>query len=680
MKRFIHTILTVGLLCAGCSEKETAEDPFKGTDNYIFSLVLHTETADYEAEIVGDRISMTIAPGTSLAGAEAEYEHSELATIAPDPAEVGDWNAERQFVVTSHSGAERVYTYVCTESADIHEGDVVLRTQAEVDAFGALGRDIVTGSLIVGTAVGRDGDAMRDLMIDDVSALSGIREIRGNLIINNTVSCETFEMASLERVNALRAGNTENGNQIGNLRYLNMETLSFPKLRSIDGECRIVNTLGLNLVSMPSLGRIGGDLYVNGYGSSELRLDLKALEEVRDFYVLSSEFHSLDLPRLRQAADITLLGNRITLSAPILETAEALDISSVLSADCPALKRCASAAMRIVNDCDFSSLEEVAGDLELPYYVLAEYTYLFPKLETVGGKLSVGARGWTMFPALKRFGGLDLSNDNGIHYFRIDEIDLTPYETGPLGISLMFGFEKLTGPETYDGELRTRGRSIAGFKTVRSLYAAGTADNEFETVEEDCTLVNATCPALRSVGRNMTVNGDCTLPALQRVGRKLDINPTAEVCTLPALEQIGDGSLSATAHCLAIGEDAYLPDLRRIDFPVLKRVRGMLYMNPDGDLRGLKTISAPMLEEVEGTIYIGRTPRYNPSLCSVLETIYFPMLRSAASVEINHNRMLKDFSAFGTVARTLRESRWKVSDNGYNPTLRDMLDGKYIGE
>ena len=50
MKRFIHTILTIGLLCAGCSEKETAEDPFKGTDNYIFSLVLHTETADYEAE------------------------------------------------------------------------------------------------------------------------------------------------------------------------------------------------------------------------------------------------------------------------------------------------------------------------------------------------------------------------------------------------------------------------------------------------------------------------------------------------------------------------------------------------------------------------------------------------------------------------------------------------------
>ena len=212
------------------------------------------------------------------------------------------------------------------------------------------------------------------------------------------------------------------------------------------------------------------------------------------------------------------------------------------------------------------------------------------------------------------------------------------------------------------------------------MYAAGTADNEFETVKEDCTLVNATCPALRSVGRNMTADGDCTLPALQRVGRKLDINPTAEVCTLPALEQIGDGSLSATAHCLAIGEDAYLPDLRRIDFPVLKRVRGMLYMNPDGDLRGLKTISAPMLEEVEGTIYIGRTPRYNPSLCSVLETIYFPVLRSAASVEINHNRMLKDFSAFGTVARTLRESRWKVSDNGYNPTLRDMLDGKYIGE
>ena len=103
-------------------------------------------------------------------------------------------------------------------------------------------------------------------------------------------------------------------------------------------------------------------------------------------------------------------------------------------------------------------------------------------------------------------------------------------------------------------------------------------------------------------------------------------------------------------------------------------------MNPDGDLIGLKTISAPLLEQIDGALYIGRTPRYNPSNCSVLETVDFPRLQSVASVDVNYNPLLKDFSSFKYVVSALKESKWKTSNNGYNPTLQDMLDGKYLGE
>ncbi len=683
MKRHIFTIAVslCSLLGMGCSETDDANDPFAGTDNYLFSLVLHNGAHDYEAQIVGDRITLTVAPGTSLTGAAAEYELSELSTIAPDPATVSEWNEEQRFVVTSYSGTERVYTYACVEADDIHEGDVVLKTQAEVDAFGALGRDVIDGSLILGTTVSREADDVSDIAIDDVSALSGIRKISGNIVVNNTVRCKTFKMESLESVNAVRVGNRENGNIIGTIRYMEIGALSFPNLRSIEGECRIINTFNLTEVSMPALRRIGGDLYAYGYGMTSTGLYFDVLEEVQNIHIsLGSQTHTIHMPNLRLAADIWIWNNNACVSFPLLEAADAIAcICGQFSA--PAMKRCVSFTLSGISEqegyCDCSSLEEMTGQLELPTNTVEDNAFFFQKLETVGGRISGSARLWSMFPALKRFGGLILYNNIGIYHVEIDEIDLTPYEIGTLGIEIGFGLKRLSGPDEYSGELYCRADAVSGFRTVGALNIVGCKSNEFECVEGNSTLHDTFCPNLDRVGRDLTVSGDSPLPALRSVGRKLELFPSVAEYSLPALEEIGDGTLSATAHCLAIGEDAYLPDLRKIEFPVLKRVRGMVYMNPDGDLIGLKTISAPQLEAIEGALYIGRTPRYNPSNGSVLETIDFPRLQSAASVEINYNPSLKDFSSFLTVVRTLQASRWKTSNNGYNPSWQDMMDGKY---
>lgn len=663
MKRYIYAILAsaIGFVSAGCSDTDTEADPFTGKDNFLFSLVLHIGDTELPARIIGEQVSLTVPAGISLDRAEATYELSELATIVPNPDDVTDWSAEQIFVVTSYSGEKRTYTYACIESDTVYEGDVTLKSQSEVEAFGLLAPEVIEGSLTVGAVNGET--------ISDISALAGIREIRGNLLINNSVRCERFEMPELERIDALRIGSAEttaeNNPAIG--------ALAFPVLTDINGDCKIFYVNDLKTVSMPALRRIGGDLFLSGVNPS---LSFDDLEETQHIYMQNIQI-DICFPKLHSAANIQILSNQREIDLPLLETAGNIVFSSDVVL-CPRLQKCASLETSSRTN-DFSSLEEVFTDLLLSYAANDGASLLVPSLTAVGGMLTVQSWMWESFPALRRLGGVTVY-DSGFNAAELDTIDLAQYEMGNLGIYLSLSIETLIGPDEYGGELMTRAKTVKGFRTVKSLDIAGCTSNEFECVKENCVVNDMDCPVLQSVGRDMTVNGSCSLPVLHSVGRKLNLYPTTAEYALPALEEVGDGSLSATAHCLAIGEDGYLPTLEKIEFPVLKRILGMVYMNPDGDLIGLKTISAPLLEQIEGALYIGRTPRYNPSNCSVLETVDFPRLQSVTSVEINYNPFLKDFTSFRNVVGALKESRWKTSNNGYNPTLQDMLNGKYIGE
>lgn len=653
--------VAIGFVSVGCSDTDSEPDPFTGNDNFLFSLVLHIGDMELPARIIGERISLTVSPGTSLGGAEATYELSELATIAPNPAEVTDWNAEQQFVVTSYSGEKRIYTYTCTESDTVYDGDITLKSQEEVDAFGLLAPEVIEGSLTVGAINGAE--------ITDISALAGVREIRGNLLINNSVRCERFEMPELERVNALRVGNTESDER----NNPSIGTLAFPALADINGDCKIVCIDDLEEVSMPALRRIGGDLFLSGVNPS---LSFDELEETQHIWMQNMRI-DICFPKLRSAANIWMHSNQKEISLPLLETAGNIVFSSE-TVLCPALQKCASLETNSRTS-DLSSLKEVFTDLKLSYAANDGASLLVPGLAAVGGMLTVQSWMLESLSALAQFGGITIYA-SGFNAAKLDTIDLSQYEMGDLGIYLNLSAETLIGPDEYGGELVARAKTVKGFRTVKSLDIAGCTSNEFECVEENCVVSDVDCSSLRSVGRDLTVNGTCSLPVLHRVGRKLNLYPSTAEYTLPALEEVGDGSLSATAHCLAIGEDSYLPTLRKIEFPVLRSIRGMVYMNPDGDLIGLKTISAPLLEQIDGALYIGRTPRYNPSNCSVLETVDFPRLQSVASVDVNYNPLLKDFSSFKYVVSALKESKWKTSNNGYNPTLQDMLDGKYLGE
>ena len=155
---------------------------------------------EYHAAISGDRITLTVPVGVDLTGATVSYELCEQATIKPDPASITDWNNDQAFRVTSYNQSWGSYTYTVSRSQIVNNGNVTLLTQADVEAFAASGVTVVDGNLTIGAAGATSPfDTIRDL-----SALSGLTEVRYNLTINNTFGGKSLAgLDNLTRVGGL---------------------------------------------------------------------------------------------------------------------------------------------------------------------------------------------------------------------------------------------------------------------------------------------------------------------------------------------------------------------------------------------------------------------------------------------------------------------------------------------
>ena len=126
---------------------------------------------------------MVTAPlNVSLSGAKVNFSLCEQASISPAPEEVTDWDTEQTFVVTAYNQETKKYTYNVMRTDVPSEGEVRLVTQADVDALAASGVTIIEGDLIIGENSLKEGaDTIKDL-----SALSGLIEVKQNIIVNNS--------------------------------------------------------------------------------------------------------------------------------------------------------------------------------------------------------------------------------------------------------------------------------------------------------------------------------------------------------------------------------------------------------------------------------------------------------------------------------------------------------------
>jgi len=180
--RYIYQLVTGCLLASvtffsACKKKSD----FVGIDNYITSFSLKKGSTTFMAAITDSSIIINAPEGFSLDSATATVKLSEHASIYPNPSAIISWNEESQFVVNAYDGARKIYRYTIQRKGISVDNDVVLATQADVDAFAAQGATEIAGNLIIGAMTGTDS-------ITNLNGLYKLKKIGYSLIVYPTFS------------------------------------------------------------------------------------------------------------------------------------------------------------------------------------------------------------------------------------------------------------------------------------------------------------------------------------------------------------------------------------------------------------------------------------------------------------------------------------------------------------
>lgn len=722
-----YYIIILATLLLGCTRtEEIVVDPYRGGDNFIYEFSLQTAEASYRAVVTDGSISLTVPPEFSLEGATAAYELSELATIAPDPGSITDWEAPIEFQVTSYNGTRRTYAYTLHRQLNSYEGDLVLRTQAEVDAFADSGITAITGSLILGKKSNES--------INDLSGLRNLVEVGESIVFMNCSDLESIEFPSLEKVGNMYFDKIS-------YQYPDMTRVQYadlPKLRTV--------TYSLDLPArndyLPSLEYVGGDLRTKVTEGS-----LQKLKRCNGKLRLSSTVH-VECPELEFAGDMILPAGSIDF--PKLTEVGNLDLGTGVYSF-PVLEKCTSITTLNRSDLDipdgFPALKQIAGSINAGGSVcpLLEQVSCdvsngtFPTLEQVGGSVRdadcplltsipgdvqnstlplVTSIGGTVkceryaeleknYPSLHEVGGIVI--DDQSHELAEEKWDFSGYEIGTSGLRINKNaiLPRIIGPETLVGELyfylylhNAQPLELEGFRTVGALFIASLGNDgsrnspielpSIETVEGDCYLHGRRVEManLKRVGGHLNIEADnISMPALERIGKRfttdycININRYGDepfAISFPKLTEVGDNTLSNSQICFYIS-DYTVPTL---EFPELQSVHGRVVIGGEGnshpDHTLLETVSMPKLHTVEGDLKIGAS--YSFFKGSIVNKLSFPALTSVASVNISKHPLLFDFSTFAPIVPSLKNGLWTVTECGYNPTLQNMLDGEYIGE
>lgn len=368
-KYVLLSVLLVPFIVGMVACNDDQDDDFLGTDNFISKFELTVNEKTYEGSITDDQILVTVPTGLSLNGAGANVVFCEHATIEPEPGEISDWSEELQLMVTAYNGEKRAYTYKPAYSDLSVEGNIVLATQEDVDAFGETGTTVIHGNLTIGA----NADGESEIM--DLSALSNLKEVDFKVTI-----CKSFVGKTLAGLDHLE--------KAGGLNISGVDSLvevSLPKLKEVGLEV-VVTGRKLEKVTLPLLATVTESLTIKGDSLAEVALPELAVVK-KDFTLhgstgtaLTNPMQALSLPKLEE------VGGHFSLDY----------WSNVAQVDMPALKR-------------------VAGLLTLNNVRKVEsFSSSFPLLEEIGGFSSADLRAATEFslPALKRITGYKDINGN----------------------------------------------------------------------------------------------------------------------------------------------------------------------------------------------------------------------------------------------------------------------------
>ncbi|MDR1273892.1 MAG: hypothetical protein LBK12_05015 [Odoribacteraceae bacterium] len=610
MKIRNYLLVIAAVFLAACKDDFT--DPFGGTDNYITSFALTMDGATYPGVFEDDTIVMPLREGASLYGAVATVRLSERAAIYPDPASIHDWRGEQQFAVVSYSGARRVYLYVPRLANVVHEGDVALETQADVDAFAALGVTAINGNLIIGRASGEDS-------ISSTAALAALKRVEYDLVINNRVNGETLAFENLEEAGSITISAAYKWVVFPRLRQVNLSA-SFGSQYSL--QCPDLEVVGKNLSAQnastldngfdfPNLKRVGGTLQLTNTVWRVNAFSLPKLEAA-GAVSLSISASQILLPALKTCAGAFTASNANTLEIelPALETVGSLTMSGAkyMSFDLPALASATTLSLTGATAAYFN-LPALTSATTLTLSGAAAARVDLPLLERVGTLTATNltALETLSLPALRAATRINVPSSAKLHY-----LDLRAVTVDYLNLSSVDSI-RIEGTGTISNTLglsSVRHGVIAGFTTINTLSISSC---------ESASLPDAT-----------RLTGNATIYFYD--GNKI---------ALPKLKTV-EGNFSFTCY----SESQPAPS--EVDFGSLESIGGSLTVSGSTTYNGLTNLDM------------------------------FAALASVPSATVTNQKNLVSYEGLKNAIASVKT--WRATGNKYNPTLQNLLDGKWIME
>jgi len=674
----------LGSLITSCSDDES---DFEGSDNLVKSFELSTGNTTYKGAITLNEITIIVPEGTFLENAKATVSISENATINPDPATVTNWNNGITFTVKSYNNSEKIYTLSVKYSPLITEGDILLATQEEVDAFTDKNINAIYGNLIIGKAVGETAldtiinlDGLTKLNYVDKTItinptfagedLSGLTNLKhaGGIFINKIDSLKNVSFPSLERVDmdfylynsktqkmecpklisvghdltistdslssvyfgALNTIGNDFSVQIINRKSVKLQTISTPQLTIVTGVLDIKNCDALESFNFPELKNIGS-IAINGIGLTE-KMSFPKVEMISgDVTIQGAEkLKEIAMPVLRTSGTISLKksGNSLTVL-------EKLDFTSLIKAKSLILDNIAITSLD-----GFKSLSEISEALTIQN---------LKNLTSLDGLASLKSVNGTAL----------LVNISGLNEINFKS---TSFSNLRITTNTLSTVTKLSLAEIFNGDLElyinTAVTNIEGLKEINGKLTLQYVSN----IENDVIVLNN----LQKCAGDIRINNIKYFEAanLKEAG-SLTLSKFTEEAKFPKLEKI-NGNFRSIMQKTEV-----------LSFPLLEHVAGDFQLDVD-EPNKMEYFDLPKLTRIDGILTIkpyGSALQYRNNTIKNLDG--FESLKSVRSINIQYCNNLTSYRGLRNAIDGLNGETWSVKDCKYAPSYQDMKDGKY---
>ena len=686
---FFKKVLLGLCLATAFSACSDDDNDFVGTDNSITAFTLSLNGQQYKAYVSDNEIVVAVAEGVSLNGANAVVKLSENAVISPDPAGITAWDEEYSFTVKSYNETTRSYTYRLVYTPVVSEGNIVLGTQAAVDAFAASGVSVVEGSLTIGVSGSED-------TIRDLSGLSKLKEVTYTLSVSSNYAGKDLSgLSKLEKVGQLSIGNNPAFTEVSlpaltrvgqgvsiespyieqvvlpELSFVgenftmscdSLKTMNFASLESVGGILKLKGISGyrgenlkVTKIEFPMLKTIGGQLNLENW-SNVNQVSFPELISCGDFYVYTFPMLTqLEFPKLQRCEEKVLL----------------LSCSELTEVSFPKLEWMKNMEIRLCNKVsklDLSSLKEVDEKLDLQDLALTDLNGL-KSLEKVGVKFNL--QGMPEVTSLDGLAALKSVGEWQIYNLpAISEVNVKGLELGTLALQGSAIIDtKVVGDRVFSGVLSLNDASNSQVQEMPVLEGIEVLGG-FSLSAQSMTTFE--WPGIKEITGKIefsSVNAATriSMPDLEKVGTLkfsyVNRVQSVEFPKLVSVEENVEWQVTSSA-------------MTKVELPELASVGGnftlQLGTNP------VSVVNMPKLTTIGGELKLpGSSWSKNNSLTNLDG---FSALTSVGKVTIQYHTALVSFEGLKNVVNALEDSQWTVSGNGYNPTLADMKAGKYTEE